>query len=247
MRIVLCLLLVGFANCCSAQQGDFQIILQDPAADATASGIRYLNTVRMVDATYNGNYVGWSYANSNAELIDYLSSDQMRKQLEFSEAQNKEFKSLQKEYSKAFKDLYAKFPELKQKDLPSVARKELNKRVHLAGQKLRKEFSEKVRENLIPQQVKMVSTLRFKQAVQMFGFSHAITQAPFGSELKTTDKQKKEIAKIKKEANEAIQKKIAEMKAEAKEKMLKVLDRKQREKIKELEGEKGKPVPRLVP
>ena len=199
-----------------------------------------LPTVR---TTYSSPYaspgvVTWSYGGMNAELIDYLASENIRKQLEFSDEQNKEYKQLQKEYGQEIKDLYVDLGEqLKQKNLPSAAQKALNEKVRLAGQKLKKEFSEKIKERLIPQQVSLIQSLRFKQSIQMFGFSHAISNKPFAEELKTTEAQKKELAKIKKEANEEIQKMMAEIRAKAKGKMLKVLDKDQRKKIKELEGD----------
>ncbi len=180
------------------------------------------------------------YGNANAELIDYLAQENTRKQLEFTDKQTKEYKELQKQYGKAYQKMYAEYPELKKKDLPKEARKELNRKVQLAGQKLRKEFSEKVRDTLVPHQVSMVSSLRFKQTVQMFGFSHAVSNSPFATELKVTDKQKKELAEIKKATEAAIRKKMAEMKAAAKAKMLKVLDAKQRKKLKEIQGDPSK-------
>ncbi len=85
----------------------------------------------------------------------------------------------------------------------------------------------------------MISTLKFKQMVQMRGFTHAVSNAPFSDQLETSDKQKKELAKIRLETQKGIQKKIAEMNADAKKRMLKVFDAKQRKKLKEIEGEKG--------
>ena len=186
-------------------------------------------------------YSSWSFGgNPTAQLVDYLANEHTRKQLEFSDEQNKQYRAIQQQYSKAYSDMYAKYPELKQKDIPRQARAELNRKVQLAGKKLREEFSEKVRETLIPQQVNLLTTLRFKQMSQLYGFASAVSNAPVADRLKITTEQKKELTKIKQESDAAIQKKLAEMKAEAKSKMMKVLNAKQRKMLSEIEGDETK-------
>ena len=199
-----------------------------------------LNRLRFAESRLAWSSAGNFYGGFNAELIDYLGNPNTRKQLEFTEAQNKQFEKLKSEFRTAYSKIYSDFPELKDKNLPNEARKVLNKKVHLAGQKLRKEFSEKVKETLIPRQVSMVKSLRFKQTKQMFGMAHALTNNPVKEELEVTDDQKKEIQEIRKQSQIAMQKKMEEMKEEARKEMLKVLNSKQRKLLKEIEGEEEK-------
>ncbi len=210
---------------------DLRIVQDEPYQLAQPVPFYSGQTLSVNRASYTYNNFGMA----NSPLIDYLAGQHTRKQLEFTDKQNQEFKEIQKEYSKAFQAMYADFPELKNKDLPREARNELNRKVRLASQKLRKEFSEKVKETLVPHQIEMVSTLKFKQTVQAFGFAYAVSNGPFAEELKTTAEQKKALAKIRQDTQKAIREKTEELKAESKKKMLKVFDAKQRKILKEFD------------
>ena len=171
----------------------------------------------------------------------------MRKQVDFSDEQNESFVKIQKEYWKEFQSISKNYPELSKKDLPKEDRKVLIKKLRDEQAKLRKKFSDEAEEILVPHQMTMIKSIRFKQSVQMIGLSQTITKAPFQEDFETTDSQKKELLEIQAESQKAIQEKVmemqkemAKMKADAKKKMLKVLNSKQKKLLKELEGEENK-------
>lgn len=195
-------------------------------------------TLRLASPAGSITSYGWSVANPNQPLLDLLGSDYYRNQLDFSDDQANEFKKFQQEYGKAIQDVYSKYPELKKKDLPREERKVLNQKVSIEAKKLKTEFSDKIRDTLVPRQLSLIESMKFNQKVQFFGFSKAISDGPFAEDLETTDKQKEELAKIKTEAEAEIKKVMAEMRAKAKAKMMKVLTSKQKKRVEELEGEK---------
>lgn len=187
------------------------------------------------------------YGASDIKLIDYLSSDYMRKHVDFSDEQNENFVKMQNEYRKELQSVEKKYSDLRNKDLPQEDRKVVIKKMQDEQLKLRKKFSDEAEEILVPHQMTMIKSMRFKQSVQMIGLSQTITKAPFQEEFETTDKQKKELLEIQTESQKAIQQKVlemqnemAKMRADAKKKMLKVLNSKQKKLLKELEGEEGK-------
>lgn len=185
------------------------------------------------------------YGGGNTTMIDYLGSDYMRKQVDFSDDQNDEFMNLRKEYMKQLQSTSKNYPELYKKDLPVEDRKVIIKKLQADQTKLRKKFSEEVEELLVPHQMTMIKSMRFRQSVQMMGLTQTITNAPFQEDFETSEKQKKELAQIRGEAQKAIQQKMLEMqkevekmRADAKKKMLKLLTEKQQKLLNELEGEK---------
>lgn len=196
----------------------------------------------------NGSYTfaqPWQpYGASDIKLIDYLSSDYMRKQVDFSDEQNENFVKMQNEYRKELQSITKNYPELYKKDLPKDDRKVLIKKLQEEQTKLRKKFSDEAEEILVPHQMTMIKSMRFKQSVQLLGLPQTITRDPFQDDFDTTDKQKKELLEIQTESQKAIQQKVlemqnemAKMRADAKKKMLKVLNSKQKKLLEELEGE----------
>lgn len=180
------------------------------------------------------------YFNANQNLLDYLTSPNVQKQIELSSDQKKQFAEIRKKMSESMSQVASRFPQLRDPKISKEKRNELNKNYSVELKKVRQEFEEEVKESLVPQQLNLIKQLRFQTSTKLLGFSRTISGKPFGEELKTTDKQKKAIEKIKAEAEAEIQKMIEELRQKAKEKMLKELNRSQRDKIKELEGKAEK-------
>lgn len=182
---------------------------------------------------------GWT-PQMNSPLIDFLASQQIQSQIEFSPEQQAQFKDFQKKLQSEYAAIRKEFPGLEKKETSAADRRKMNRSVYLKFQEVKKEMSKELEESLVPQQLSIVKQLKFKQSVQSFGFTWALTNSPFKEDVDLSTKQQQEIQKIKRETEAAIQKKMIEMRAEAKKKMLKLLDQKQVKKIKELEGENDK-------
>lgn len=196
--------------------------------------------------TFNIAQPSWGpYGAGNITMIDYLRSDYMRKQVDFSDDQNDEFMNLQTEYMQELQSTSKKYPELYKRDLPVEDRKVILKKLQAEQTKLRSQFSKQAEELLVPHQVSIIKSMRFKQSVQMKGLTQTITNAPFQEDFGTTGKQKKELEKIRGEAQKAIQQKMLEMqkevekmRADAKKRMLRLLTEKQKKLLSELEDKK---------
>lgn len=231
MRAFICLMLLFASNQSFAQTATDIHLLAPPLPSP------YYPTVGQT-LSANQPFLFGGPMPAGSQFIDLLGSEHYRKHIDFSKEQVKQYNQLQKEYGEATDEVFAKFPELKRKDLPWKERKVLNQKAMLEHKKLKEEFSERAKETLVPHQLSLIKSMRFRQFAKSFGFGHAVSNPPFSEELKTTDAQKKKIAKINSESQVAMQKKMAEMKAEAKSKIMKVLDAKQRRLLKEIEGEK---------
>ena len=175
--------------------------------------------------------------NSEAALLDYLSGQHTRKQLEFTGKQDEDFRKIQEEYTRAWKGVYADFPELKDKSLPAKAREELTRKLNLQVEKIRRKFGRKAKGLLVPRQFELIHSLKFQQTVKAYGFAYAVSNSPFADQLKTTEQQKNELASIRQETQKLIEEKISELKAKAKKEMLRVLDAKQRRSVTAMEDE----------
>ena len=202
----------------------------------TSTGATYAQPFNVVRSLRGRTWYGGGAP--NMELVDFLASQYNQQQIEFSADQKKMLTDFQKKLSTEYTNIANQFPRLKEKDLSREERQKLNQTVYLEYQKVKKKMSKELEGSLVPQQVKLVKQLRFNQTAQMYGLTWAITNAPFKEDIDLSDKQKDEVNQIKMESEKAIQKKLAEMREEAKEKMLKVLNKKQRDKLKELQGEK---------
>lgn len=206
--------------------------------EATLNGLNgHFSTIRMDGA--NG-MVFHSYSPVNQPLVDYLASPKIQEQIELSREQKEQFNSIRKKLATGYTSIGKKYHQRTDMKASKKVREEANRKFNEEVKELRTEMEEEVKETLVPHQVNLIKQLKFKMLSKIYGFSHAVSNAPFGETLKTTDEQKKELAKIKMETEKAIQEKIAEMRAAGKEKMLKALNKNQRTKIKELEGDSEK-------
>ena len=95
MRLTLGLLLTFLIhNCASAQELPLVVKGDRIAVDLAVQEVEILNAYEA--------RVGWGYGFPNQQLIDYFASENMRKQMEFTEAQHQQFKDLRKEYQKEY-------------------------------------------------------------------------------------------------------------------------------------------------
>lgn len=197
----------------------------------------FYSTIRLDGA--NG-VVYQNFSPANQPLVDYLASPKIQEQIELSHEQKEQFNSIRKKLNEGYTSIGKKYHQRTDVKASKKVREEANKKFNEEVKELRSEMEEEVKETLVPHQVNLIEQLKFKMLSKMHGFAYAVSNAPFGETLKTTDEQKKELAKIKMETEKAIQEKIAEMRVAGKEKMLKALNKNQRKKIKELEGDAEK-------
>ena len=229
MRLVIVLIL---CSCChQTNSQDVPLISHGPKSD--------INLIaRKIDLHQLIENRSWRYEHETwpgYQLIDYVDSDFVQDQLRFTESQNKRFEKLRKEYQKAYAKTYSDTQEPRDRNTFGDSDPVTNKWVYLAQKKLREEFSEQIRQMLTPRQLAMVRTLIFYSSIRSNGLAQALSGAPFDNDLGITEPQKKELVRIRNEAQAAMNKKMEEMKANAKREMLKVLNVQQRNTLKEIE------------
>lgn len=181
---------------------------------------------------------GYSY---QQQLVYFLMSPNIQKEIELSADQKQQLTDANKRLREGYKEIYAKYPELRDPKLDYQKRSKINRTVQLEYSKLRSQIDEELRESLVPQQLTVLKKLQFNRSVQSYGFSATVSRKPFQEEIETTDSQREKLKKILQETEAEIRKLAEQKRKAAKEKMLKVLDAKQREKVKELEGDAPKP------
>ena len=113
-------------------------------------------------------------------------------------------------------------------------RKELDEQYKL----LREQADLTFKRSLLTHQLTLFSSSKFRAMVKQRGYFWTLSNDPFGDKINISENQKKELDKIKRETEAAIDEKIAEMRMGAREKMLTVLNAGQRKSVQELEGEK---------
>ena len=225
---------------------DFLSTIRIELASPGTENNRFAGTLMAVGNNGTNRMVFESYSPANQPLVDYLASPKVQEQIDLSSEQKNQFTAIRKKLQEGSAKLNKRYHQRTDVKASKKVRDAMTQEFQKAMKKLRLELEEEVKETLVPHQVNLIQRMKFKKAVQIFGFTHAVSNAPFKEEIKTTEEQKKELAKIKIETEAAIQEKIAEMRKSGKEKMLKALDKNQRKKIKELEGHSEKlPSPKL--
>lgn len=171
------------------------------------------------------------------QIMSLLQNPTYQKELEMTEEQISAAREMTKKLSEGYKEIYARYPQLKDTKLDYKQRSEIYKKLQAEYAELRKEVESELMEQLVPNQKVILKKIEFNQAVRYYGVSAALTRNPYAEQFGTTDKQKQELLKIRQETEAEILKLIEEKRKAAKEKMLKVLDAKQRKQFKELEGD----------
>lgn len=139
---------------------------------------------------------------------------------------------------KAYQKLQESYPELKNKSLPAELRASIRKELDEQYKLLREQADLTFKSTLLTHQLTLFSRIKFRAMVKQRGYSWTLSNDPFGDKINISENQKKELDKIKRETEAAIDEKIAEMRMGVREKMLTVLNAGQRKSVKELEGEK---------
>lgn len=202
-------------------------------------------TVRYA-SPYNSNggiALSWYGGNPNSPLVDFLAAQHIQQQVEMSDDQKTLYKDLQKKLSQEYTNITNKYPQLKDKNLSNEERRKLNQTVSLKYQEFKKELSKELEDSLVPQQLQLIEKVKFNQSVQMYGLTWTLTNGHFKDKAEITKDQKAELEKIKMDSEKAIQEKIEQMREDAKAKMLKVLNSKQKNHLKEWEGDAKKKQP----
>ena len=177
------------------------------------------------------------YNRYQQQVMTILLSPTYQKELELSDEQKQKVTEFRKQLTEGYKEIYDRYPELKDRGLDYRKRAEIHRKFQAEYEKLREDIDKDLLDQLIPNQKTVLTRLQFDRAVKVYGFSATLIRTEFAKQLETTEDQQAKLLKIKQETEAEIQKMIEAKRKEAKEKMLKVLDAKQRKKIKELESD----------
>ena len=171
-------------------------------------------------------------------LMEALRNQQLQQQIDLTDQQKLTLTNAKAELAKAYQKLQESYPELKNKSLSAELRASMRKELDEQYKLLREQADLTFKRSLLTYQLTLFSSIKFRAMVKQRGYFWTLSNDPFGDKINISENQKKELYKIKRETEAAIDEKIAEMRMGAREKMLTVLNAGQRKSVQELEGEK---------
>lgn len=176
------------------------------------------------------------YVNPTGELLPWVFSPLMQRELEIVDEQQEKLKKLQTEVTNETRDLY--------KTAQSEDRQEWMRKYNEIAGRLAGETDKRVREILLPHQVRRLRQIVLQTRLSGAGFGSAagLTSGTVAEELGLTEEQKRDLQKKEKEVAAEVQRKSREfyerLREESEEELLSVLTDAQRRKLKDLVGER---------
>lgn len=173
------------------------------------------------------------YANPMGSSLGLIWGEQMEKELEIVPDQKEALNKLRNDTMAKMRNLY---------DMSIADPQERMKKYTEASQALGAETEKKVQEILLPHQIRRIKQIALQMQMQSVGYGGGGLQGQLADDLKITDAQKTQLQDKQKEVQKEMQEKTQafykQLQDESREKLLSVLTPEQREKLKELLGEK---------
>jgi prefoldin subunit 5 len=179
---------------------------------------------------------GWSYANPMGQSLQYLLYPQVQSELDLLPDQKAALDKIRNEMTAKLQDAYKEL-----KDVPPADRQAKYLEVY---SRVGADTDKRVAEVLLPHQTKRIRqiALQMRLANSGYGSAAAFNTDDVAKELGVTPEQIEELKKREAELRQEIQDKTREfykkLNEETREKLLGVLTAAQREKLRELQGEK---------
>jgi hypothetical protein len=179
---------------------------------------------------------GWAYANPMGQSLQYLLYPQVKEELDLLPDQIAALDKIRNELTVKMQDAYKEL-----KDVPQADRQTKYLEVY---SRMGADADKRVAEVLLPHQTKRIRqiALQMRLANSGYGSSAALNADDVAKELGITADQVDELKKREAELRQEIQDKTREfykkLNEESREKLLGVLTAAQREKLKELQGDK---------
>lgn len=178
----------------------------------------------------------WAYASPMGQTLSYLLYPQIQSELDLVADQKAALDKIRNEMNVKLQESY--------KELKDVEPAERQKKYYDMYMKLGVETDKKVEEVLLPHQVKRIRqiALQMRLSSSGYGSAAALNGEDVAKELGITPEQIEELKKREIEVRQEIQEKTREfykkLNEEAREKLMSVLTSAQRQKLKDLEGDK---------
>ena len=176
------------------------------------------------------------YANPMGELLPWLHSPQMEKELEIVAEQKEALAKLQKQSIEDMNKLY--------KEAQTGYQREVTKRYYELSSALGADTDKRVKAILLPTQIRRLRqiALQMKLTSTAYGRVDGLVSGAVADELQLTESQKRQLKEKQKEVSAEIQRRTQEfykeMRAMSHEEFLSVLTPAQRKKLDDLTGEK---------
>jgi len=179
---------------------------------------------------------GWAYANPMGQNLQYLFYPQVKEELDLLPDQVAALDKIRNELNVKMQDAYKEL-----KDVPQADRQAKYLEVYT---RMGADTDKRVSEVLLPHQTKRIRqiALQMRLANSGYGSSAALNGDDIAKELGVTAEQVDQLKKREAELRQEIQEKTRDfykkLNDESREKLLSVLTAAQREKLKELQGDK---------
>lgn len=176
------------------------------------------------------------YANPMGELLPWLHSPQMEKELEIVAEQKEALAKLQKQSIEDMNKLY--------KEAQTGDQREVTKRYYELSAAMGVDTDKRVKAILLPNQIRRLQqiALQMKLGATAYGHVDGLVNGIVAEELQLTEAQKRQLKEKQKEITADIQRKTQEFYKELREsshqELLSVLTPEQRKKLDDLTGEK---------
>jgi len=184
-----------------------------------------------------GNFGGQgysSYVSPWSGSIRYLNMPSVKDDLELVDDQLQKITQIRTDMQKEMSEMYKKT-----RDVP---REERMERYGELSKELAEKVENQIKEVLLPEQVARLSQISLQMRLRSYySLGQALSGDKLAKSLGISDKQKKELLEVQQEVQKEMREKLSEFQAklreEAQEKILKVLSKKQRDKLETMKGE----------
>lgn len=181
-------------------------------------------------------YGGYSsYVSPWSGSIRWLYMESVKKDLELVDEQTQKINQIRTDLQKETSEMYKKMRDL--------SREERMKRYREMNEELAEKIENQIKEVLLPEQLARLKEVALQMKLRSYyGLGQALSGDDLVESLDISERQKKELLKVQQEVQQEIRQKTmefnAKIRAEAQEKILKVLSKKQRDKLEKMQGDK---------
>lgn len=182
-----------------------------------------------------GQSYGYSYSSPWSGSMRYLYMESVKKDLELVDEQTQKINQIRTDLQKETSEMYKKMSGLSREERMEAYRK--------AYKDLADKVEEQIKEVLLPEQMARLKQISLQMKLRSYyGLGQTLSSGDLVEALDISERQKRELLEVQQEVQKEVREKTrelyAKMQAEAQEKILKVLSKKQREKLEKMQGQK---------
>ena len=176
-----------------------------------------------------------SYVSPWSGSIRYLYMQSVKDNLELVDEQVQKINQIRTDLQKESSKMY--------KNMRDLSREERMERYREMNEELAEKIEKQIKEVLLPEQMARLNQISLQMRLRSYyGLGQALSGDDLAESLDVSERQKRELLKVQQEVQAEIRQKTmefnAKIRAEAQEKILKVLSKKQRDKLEKMQGDK---------